>query len=78
MDCWASLEHQMRYKKHIPNATLIGAELLRCAEEMASTDLTMQTIREMIAVTQAKIRSKTMKFYMLKMKNPFLWRLLRF
>ncbi len=48
MDCWASLEHQMRYKKHIPNATLIGAELLRCAEEMASTDLTMQTIREMI------------------------------
>lgn len=48
MDCWASLEHQLRYKKHIQNAALIESELLRCAEEMASTDLSMQTIREMI------------------------------
>ena len=48
MDCWASLEHRMRYKKDIQNTALIEAELLRCAEEMASTDLTMETIREMI------------------------------
>lgn len=50
MDCWASLEHQMRYKKHISgmDTGLIESELKRCADEMASTDLTMQTIREMI------------------------------
>jgi len=48
MDCWASLEHQMRYKKNIQDTALIESELLRCAEEMASTDLTLQTIREMI------------------------------
>ncbi|MCD7810562.1 MAG: hypothetical protein LUG91_01745 [Ruminococcus sp.] len=48
MDCWASLEHQMRYKKNIQDTALIQSELLRCAEEMASTDLTMQAIREMI------------------------------
>jgi len=48
MDCWASLEHQMKYKKDIANADLIGKELRRCADEMASTDLTMQTIRELI------------------------------
>lgn len=48
MDCWASLEHQMKYKKDIPNTALIVEELRRCAEEMASTDLTMQTIRELI------------------------------
>lgn len=48
MDCWAGLEHQMKYKKDIPDADLISAELLRRADEMASTDLTMQTIREMI------------------------------
>lgn len=48
MDCWASLEHQMRYKKNILDTALIQSELLRCAEEMASTDLTMQAIREMI------------------------------
>lgn len=48
MDCWASLEHQMKYKKHIENVQLIEAELKRCADEMASTDLSMQTLREMI------------------------------
>lgn len=48
MDCWASLEHQMKYKKNIPNAALLISELKRCADEMASTDLTMQTIREQI------------------------------
>lgn len=48
MDCWASLEHEMRYKKGITNTTLIEKELKRCAGEMASTDLSMQTLRDMI------------------------------
>lgn len=48
MDCWASLEHQMKYKKNIKNTELIESELKRCADEMASTDLSMQTIRELI------------------------------
>lgn len=48
MDCWASLEHQLRYKKDVKNTALLEAELKRCADEMASTDLTMQTIRDMI------------------------------
>lgn len=48
MDCWASLEHQLKYKKNIEDPELIIAELKRCADEMASTDLTMQTLREMI------------------------------
>lgn len=48
MDCWASLEHQLKYKKHIKNNALIVDELKRCADEMASTDLSMQTIRDLI------------------------------
>ena len=48
MDCWAALEHQMRYKKDIEDTALIYAELKRCADEMASTDLTMQTIRDVL------------------------------
>lgn len=48
MDCWASLEHQLRYKKDVPNAPLVAEELRRCADEMASTDLSMQTIKKMI------------------------------
>ena len=48
MDCWASLEHQLKYKKAIANTELIVEELKRCADEMASTDLSMQTIRDLI------------------------------
>ena len=48
MDCWASLEHQMRYKKDVKDTMLIASELKRCADEMASSDLTMQTIRDVL------------------------------
>lgn len=48
MDCWASLEHQLKYKKNIRSTALIESELKRCADEMASTDLSMQTIRDLI------------------------------
>ena len=49
MDTWAALEHHMRYKKDVSgNAALIGSELKRCADELASTDVSMQTIRDMI------------------------------
>ena len=47
-DCWASREHQLKYKKRIHNTELIVSELKRCADEMASTDLSMQTLRDMI------------------------------
>ena len=48
MDSWAALEHQLKYKKNISNTELIVAELKRCADEMASTDISMQTIRDLI------------------------------
>lgn len=48
MDSWASLEHQMKYKKNITNHERITKELKRCADELASCDLNMQTIRKLI------------------------------
>ena len=48
MDCWASLEHQLKYKKNICNQEMITGELKRCADEIASTDLNLQTIWDMI------------------------------
>ncbi|MGE9833971.1 GTP pyrophosphokinase [Streptococcus orisratti] len=47
-DSWASLEHQMKYKHDIKNPKRIVRELKRCADELASCDLTMQTIRNLI------------------------------
>ncbi len=48
MDCWASLEHRLKYKKNIPNQEMIVGELKRCADEIASTDLNFQAIWDMI------------------------------
>lgn len=47
-DFWATLEHQMKYKKEIPGEKMIRDELKRCADEIASVDLSMQTIRGII------------------------------
>lgn len=47
-DSWASLEHKLKYKKDIKNEKLIRSELKRFADDMASTDLCMQTIKEFI------------------------------
>lgn len=48
MDFWATLEHQLKYKKNIENEGLIRSELKRCADEIASVDLSMQTLKEII------------------------------
>ncbi len=52
MDCWASLEHELKYKKHIANQSMIVEELKRCADEIASTDLNFQTLWDMIEETE--------------------------
>lgn len=48
MDTWASLEHEMKYKQKIKNPEMIGEELKRVADELASCDVSMQTIRQLI------------------------------
>ena len=49
MDTWAALEYHIRYKKNIRgNVSLIFEELKRCADELAYTDASMQTLRCMI------------------------------
>lgn len=49
MDTWAALEHHLKYKKEPPaNERLIVAELKRCADELASTDLSMQALHDLI------------------------------
>jgi len=48
MDFWASLEHQMKYKKEIENEKDIIMRLKECADIIAHTDLEMQQINDMI------------------------------
>ncbi|MGO1469873.1 MAG: GTP pyrophosphokinase [Tissierella sp.] len=48
MDFWASLEHQLKYKKDLENTKNIEVELKECAETIAETDLKMMNIRNKI------------------------------
>ncbi len=48
MDCWASLEHQLRYKKEREFSQSMVAELKRCAELSAELDERMGRIQQSI------------------------------
>lgn len=46
MDFWASLEHKLKYKKHVRQETDIGARLKQCADQAAALDHEMMQIRK--------------------------------
>ncbi len=52
MDFWASLEHQLKYKKDIKEAELIIDELKSCADVINQTDTRMQSLRDRIVENQ--------------------------
>ena len=56
MDTWAALEHHMKYKKNLScDLELIVNELKRCADELASTDVSMQAIKDLIMESEKKV-----------------------
>ena len=48
MDWWASLEHQLRYKKDTVFSEEMARELRECAEISARLDARMDTLRKRI------------------------------
>lgn len=48
MDFWASLEHQLRYKKNVKETSDISKELLECAKISSELDYKMEKIRKMM------------------------------
>ncbi|MGN0779931.1 MAG: GTP pyrophosphokinase family protein [Aristaeellaceae bacterium] len=48
MNCWASLEHQLRYKKDRVFSEAMAADLALCARLSAELDLRMDTLRRSI------------------------------
>ena len=52
MDFWASLEHQLKYKKDIPNQQSIVDQLSRCAQQIASLDRQMYQVRRQIEMSE--------------------------
>ena len=54
MDFWASLEHQLKYKKDIANTEELTRELRDCAEVSACLDAKMEEIRKRIMEPSAR------------------------
>ena len=52
MDFWASLEHQLRYKKDVPGEVDLYRQLHECADVIADTDRRMLQIREKIEAAE--------------------------
>lgn len=48
MDFWASLDHQLKYKKELADGADISSELRKCADIIAGTDEKMLEIRKRI------------------------------
>lgn len=48
MDCWASLEHQLRYKKDLEFTPDMAHELALCANLSAELDVRMDALRQIV------------------------------
>ena len=49
MDCWASLEHQLRYKKELEFSEDMANELSLCADLSAELDMRMDKLHRLVA-----------------------------
>jgi putative GTP pyrophosphokinase len=59
MDFWASVEHQLKYKKDLVDAEMITRELRECADIITSVDYRMQKIRGQIEYISEDERKET-------------------
>jgi putative GTP pyrophosphokinase len=55
MDFWASLEHELKYKKEIPDVEEIQGMLKECADTISDTDRKMMEIRDMIEIRYSEM-----------------------
>lgn len=66
MDFWASLEHEIKYKKHIDNPEEFAEKLKKCADVISYTDALMQNIRTEIDNNQGEKTEEELIFEKLK------------
>ena len=72
MDFWASLEHQMKYKREGEGTESIVEELKACADVIASTDERMLRIRESLdAKEDAPSDDEELLFRLRKLGNSY-------
>ncbi len=62
MDFWASLEHQLRYKKHAHFTPEMEEELLACAKASAELDMRMDELRKSASSARGVDRHEEITF----------------
>ncbi len=58
MDVWASLEHQLRYKKNTVFTDEMGDELKKCADLSAELDYRMEKLRREVTAQEPMYKNK--------------------
>lgn len=66
MDFWASLEHQLKYKKEVPQQQEIVAQLTECATQIAQIDREMYEIRTRIEQAESEPTEEDLLFEKLR------------
>lgn len=66
MDFWASLEHQIKYKREIPDQENIVAKLKACADDIARIDSEMMDIHRQLEASENKEREEDSLLTMLR------------
>ena len=66
MDFWASLEHQIKYKKEIPDQENIVAKLKSCADDIARIDEEMMDIHRRLEATENQEKEEDSLLAMLR------------
>lgn len=61
MDFWASLEHQLRYKKDVEFTDAMAQELFECAKASAELDLRMDSLRKAVLAQKAPSHLESQK-----------------
>ena len=56
MNCWASLEHQLRYKKEHFFTEEMQERVRRCGNQLADTDMRMQQLSNQVFENGRNIR----------------------
>lgn len=66
MDFWASLEHQIKYKREIPDQENIVAKLKACADDIARIDGEMMEIHRQLEASENRERQEDNLLSMLR------------
>lgn len=62
MDFWASLDHQLKYKKEFEDSEIVSKELKECADVIAATDDKMLSIRKRMEDKGVEVRRSRREF----------------